>query len=56
MDEKKEFHFDFGVYYITEAQAEELFNNITVLVAAIGANIGGGYRDYAKTEKAAEDE
>lgn len=52
-----EFHFDFGVYGndLTEEQASKLFDDIITLVEEIGACIGGGYRDYAKTEETTED-
>ena len=54
-DEKKEFHFDFGVYYITEAQAESLFYKIFDLVMEQDAYIGGGYREY-EAKEATQDE
>lgn len=44
--EKKEFHFDFGVSYITEAQAEELLDEIVSLVEDMDAWMGGGYSEY----------
>ena len=50
---KKEFHFDFGVYYITEAQAEKLFDKIIELVEALDAYIGGG---YVEADETTEDE
>lgn len=52
---KKEFRFDFGVYSLTEAQAEKLFDKIVELVEALDANLGGGYREY-EAEEATQDE
>ena len=48
---KKEFHFDFGVYYVSEAQAGDLLGKIAALVEEMdGAHIGGGYREYEAEE------
>lgn len=46
---KKEYHFDFGVYNITEAQAATLLDMITALAEGMEGSIGGGYRDYEAT-------
>jgi len=51
--EAKEFHFDFGVYYITEAQASSLLYKIVALVEGIDAVMGGGYREYEDTPEPA---
>ena len=43
---KREYHYDFGVYHITEAQAATLLDMITALVEGMEGSIGGGYRVY----------
>ena len=54
-EQKKEFHFDFGVYYITEEQAKRLFNQVIELVELMDAYVGGGYREYAEAEETTKD-
>ena len=53
---RKEYHYDFGVFWITEEQAKGLFDKIIELVEDMDASTGGGYTEYVEADETTEDE